>query len=215
MMTAATGVMARLRDETSTHHAAAEGSPLEQALVAGTLPRDTFVDLLGQRYIVHRALEARLRDLAAVNPTVATILHEELYQTANLQHDLAHFGVQAEAVTPLPATADYVAALPRIAAAEPLALLGACYVFEGSKNGAHFIARRLRPAYGLGSGPGTRYLDPHGAQQRPLWMAFKARMDAADFAPAVQDAMVAAARMTFDAIGRIDAAVHAGAARGA
>ena len=90
----------------------------------------------------------------------------------------------------------------------PMSLLGVYYVFEGSKNGARFVAKRIAPALGVGEAGGLRYLDPHGDEQRTLWREFKARMDNAGFSPTDQDAMVSAAKMTFDAVSAIDDELH-------
>jgi heme oxygenase len=210
MVVAHGSVMTRLREETAAQHAHAESRPLEQALVRGVLPRAAFVALLGQRFLVHRALEARLRELVRGHPLVGTLVPERLFQEQNARDDLAFFGVDAATVESLAPTHGFIAEIDRVAAgASPLALLGFYYVLEGSKNGARFIAQRVRPAYGLTAGPGTRYLDPHGEEQRPLWAAFKQRMDAAGFDTAAQDTMVAAARRAFDALSAIDDAVYA------
>jgi heme oxygenase len=180
------------------------------------LPQAAYVALLGQRFLVHRALEARLRELARPHPVVATLVPECLWQEDNARRDLAFFGVPADAVAPLAPTGDLLADIDRTAAgANPLALLGFCYVLEGSKNGSRFIAQRVRPAYGLSPGPGTLYLDPHGDGQRPLWMAFKQRMDAAGFDAATQDALVAAAQRAFAGLSAIDDAVYVQRAEGA
>lgn len=204
MLIEATSVMLRLREETIEHHKAAESRPVERALAAGTLPKARYVALLGQRLLIHRRLESRVRELAARFPFVGTIVQETLFQEPNLRADLRFFGVDPDAVTPLTATSRFLNAIDALADENPLSLLGVYYVFEGSKNGARYIVRRLRPAYGLAEGPGTLYLDPHGEQQRPLWEMFKQRMDAAGFAPADQTAMVAAAKMAFDAIAEVD-----------
>lgn len=73
------------------------------------------------------------------------------------------------------------------------------------------LARVAGRAYQLTSDAGMRYLDPHGDQQRPLWMQFKAAMDAADFTEAELDAMVAAAGRTFDFVSGVDDELYAGA----
>ncbi|TWT46040.1 Heme oxygenase [Phycisphaerae bacterium RAS1] len=201
-------VMSRLRAETAVHHQRAELGELEQALAAGSLPLAAFVRLLEQRYCVHRNLERRMQALAARHSVVGQIAPERLFQEENLRADLLHFGVDPASVSPLPATAGLCATIERLAAENPLALLGCYYVFEGSKNGSRFIAKRLRPAYGLDQ-DGMRYLDPHGEEQRALWLEFKQRMNAAGFGPSDQNAMVAAAQATFEGVAALDAEIYA------
>ena len=84
--------------------------------------------------------------------------------------------------------------------------MGIYYVFEGSKNGARYIAKALAKQAGITA---LKYLDPHGEAQRGLWMKFKADMDAIPWTPAEQDSMVRAAQATFSAISRLDDEIHA------
>lgn len=198
------GLMSRLRDETQEQHQRAESRPFEQALFKGTLPKPRYVQMLAQRYLIHRVLEREARHLRGAYPFLGAVLHDTLFQEKNLAADLACFGVDVESIQPAVATRALCADIERLAAERPLALLGVYYVFEGSKNGARMIAKRVSQAYELQPGPGMLYLDPHGDQQRPLWMEFKQRMDACGFAAADQDAMVAAARLTFDRVGELD-----------
>ncbi|MGE3182651.1 MAG: biliverdin-producing heme oxygenase [Phycisphaerae bacterium] len=197
-------IMSRLREETALHHERAENKPLEQALVSGSLPRDMYVAMLQQRFLIHRTLEAQIRELRAADAAVERIVQDELFQEENIVADLTSFGADAEHVMPMRATKSLLDLILTCAKQTPLALLGIYYVFEGSKNGSRFIARKIGPALGLTREHGMRYLDPHGENQRPLWMAFKQRMDAVGFADDAQDAMVEAAKRTFDAIGALD-----------
>lgn len=201
-------LMAQLKEATWPQHQAAEEHQLERSLVAGTLPRDLYVDWLGQRFLVHRALEAELDRVAQADVRVARTRDEALYQAENLRQDLAHFGVDADGVAPCDATAamldDISAALTR----QATAIVGYYYVFEGSKNGARFIARKVRPAYGLNEA-GSRYLDPHGDEQRPLWNQWKQAVDEAGFKPEEWPAIVAAAQRTFDHVRAVDSELYA------
>ncbi|MGE0481763.1 MAG: biliverdin-producing heme oxygenase [Phycisphaerae bacterium] len=201
------GIMNRLRDETRPQHEHAESRPFEQALAAGRLPRELYVENLGQRLCMHKVLEAPLRQLVARDPRLADLVLDEQYQTPNLHADLAFFGIDAAVVRPRAATAALVREIEAAADQEPLALLGFFYVFEGSKNGAHFLAKRLRAAYQLEQN-GLRYFDPHGDQQRPLWHAFKARMDLVPLTPAEADAIVAAARATFQRVAEVEDEIY-------
>jgi heme oxygenase len=87
--------------------------------------------------------------------------------------------------------------------------MGIYYVFEGSKNGARYIAKAMAKAWGKADTTRFRYLDPHVDSQRGLWMKFRSDMDAIPWTAAEQDQMVKAAQSTFDAISSLDDAIHA------
>jgi heme oxygenase len=205
----ANNIMLRLRNETAGQHESAENRPYEQALIKGAVSRPMYVAGLGQRLCVHRRLENHLRQAATREPRIAAVLDDVQFQAPNAEVDLRYFGVDPAQVSPLPPTAKYCEFIDNLAATNPIALLGCHYVFEGSKNGARFIARALRGPLRLEGGQGLQYQDPHGDQQRPIWDDFKQRMLRIEFSAADQEAMIAAARQTFDAIGEIDDAVFA------
>lgn len=202
-------IMTRLREETAAAHKHAETRPLQRDLFRGQLPRESYVRFLQQRLHVHQALEAHLAALAARDARVRSIVHPRQFQAENVRSDLARLGVPLECAA-LPATRAWVRELDEWAAQRPIALLGAHYVLEGSKNGAHLLAPRVQSAYALAPDQ-TRYLDPHGQEQRPLWAAFKQAMDAAEFSSQEMDEMVDAARQTFARASALDDEVYSGA----
>ncbi|MBK8915211.1 MAG: biliverdin-producing heme oxygenase [Phycisphaerales bacterium] len=209
-----TPIMDSLRQLTADHHRRAEQQPLEQALARGTLPKDVYVQMLEQRYCVHRALDRLTRDACNRDARLSGLVYEELLQWGRLAADLRHFGVAEEEVEALPATAALCAEMETAAAEEPASMLGFYYVTEGSKNGAGFLAPRVRAAYGLNGDAGTSYMNPHGPRQRELWAAFKERMNAVAFTELERERIVAAALRMFDAISETDAALYGGVAVG-
>lgn len=201
-------IMTRLRDETAERHKHAEGRQMEQALVRGVLPRELYVEYLSQRLLIHRALETHVLRLCESDRRLDGLISPQLLQESNLRADLEFFQVDPASIVPREATRRFIAEIQRLSGQTPVALLGAYYVFEGSKNGARFIARALWKAFGLRPGPGTQYLDPHGEQQRPLWQQFKEAMDRIPFAQNEMDAMVEAAKGTFDAVAELDDEIY-------
>lgn len=193
----ATGVMQRLKEGTWDLHTRAERHDLQQRLAKGQLTESEYVRWLEQMFLIHRALEARLRGHRQ-HRTLAAV-RDEQFQEPYLREDLAHFGVDPEAVEPLPATLRLVDRIER-AADDPAALLGFHYVLEGSHNGNRFVAAALRRNLGLSAGHGDRYLDPYGEAQRDLWSAFKRDMDESGATDAECERMVTAAREIFAAI---------------
>lgn len=201
------GIMGRLKAETAAQHAVAEAKPLEAALIAGSIDHAQYKQYLAQRWVIHRALESATDRALSQDPRLAALGLPGLYQTANLEADLAHLGVDTGSIKPLKG-ADNLLALIR-EAGTPAVLMGIYYVFEGSKNGARFIARALSKAWGKSDLEGLKYLDPHGEAQRGLWMKFREDMNSIDWSPAEQDQMVKAAQETFDAISALDDEIHA------
>jgi heme oxygenase len=204
---APTGIMGRLKAETAEQHAVAESKPLEAALVAGSIAHDQYRQYLAQRWLIHRELEAATDRLLGEDRRLSHLGLPGLYQTANLEADLAHLGVDTGSIKPLKGAQSLVDTIRN--APSPAVLMGIYYVFEGSKNGARFIARALGKAWGKTDLEGMKYLDPHGEAQRGLWMKFREDMNAIDWSSAEQDVMVKAAQDTFDAISALDDEIHA------
>jgi heme oxygenase len=203
---APTGIMGRLKAETAEQHAIAESKPLEAALVAGSIAHDQYKQYLAQRWLIHRELEAATDRVLGEDHRLSHLGLPGLYQTANLEADLAHLGVDTASIKPLKGAQNLVGTIRN--APSPAVLMGIYYVFEGSKNGARFIARALGKAWGKTDLEGMKYLDPHGEAQRGLWMKFREDMNAIDWASEEQDVMVKAAQDTFDAISALDDEIH-------
>lgn len=194
----------RLRTETRDLHDAAEQHPFQRALFKGTLPREQYVANLGQLYLVHRALEARIRERMSDTPALAGVVREYQFQEPYLAEDLSHFGVDPSSIQPVPATRALIETIERQGCESPVALLGHHYVLEGSNNGSRYIARNVSRAYGLPmGGSGLRYLDPYGEEQPAKWMEFKTDLLALSLTDREQDIVVGAAREMFAAIAAI------------
>ena len=196
--------MARLKEGTAAQHAEAESKPLEAALVSGAIGLEQYKKYLSQRWLIHRELEAATDRALRKDPRLVSLSLPHLYQTKNLEADLSQLDVDLKSILPMKGAAKLVAGIKN--APTPAALMGIYYVFEGSKNGARYIAKALAKQAGITA---LQYLDPHGEAQRGLWMKFKSDMDAIAWTPAEQDSMVQAAQDTFSAISRLDDEIHA------
>ncbi len=195
--------MGRLKSATADLHQEAESRPLQKQLAKGSIRRDLYAAYLGQLYLVHQALEAQIRKASSRHRAFAAVVRDYHWREGQLQHDLGHLGLDTGLIAPEPATTAFMSRLDQAAQAEPVSLLGALYVLEGSTNGAKFIAAALRRAWGTQANGGLSYMDPHGDQQRPRWAAFKQDMDAVGFSVAEEALIVEAAEETFRAITRI------------
>jgi len=194
-------IMARLKSATAEHHRRAEQRKLQRDMVQGVLPRNTFAAYLGQLLHVHGRLERRLEEQGKVHPALTTVFRPHTRRTADLKADLSFYGRPADPANS--ATQRLLADLDAWAESNSYALLGPLYVLEGSMNGNKYIASALTKAWSLRPGKGVRYLNPYGADQAAKWAAFRDHMDAQDFTGDEEDAIVAAAQRTFDAIAEI------------
>ncbi|NCW27440.1 MAG: biliverdin-producing heme oxygenase, partial [Verrucomicrobia bacterium] len=197
----------RLKAGTAAQHAVAESKPLEAALIEGSIGRLQYQKYLAQRWLIHRELEKATDQALKNDARLSSLNLPFLYQTKNLESDLARLQTDLKSIFPLPGATKL---MQEIQKAAPATLMGIFYVFEGSKNGARFIAKALAKAWGLSDTVGFRYLDPHGEEQRGLWMKFRSDMDGIAWTSAEQEQMVQAAQATFDAISSLDDAIHAG-----
>jgi heme oxygenase len=199
---------ARLKEHTRVQHQHAERRRLERDLMAGKLPRETYVTMLGQRYLIHKALEPLLISWSEGDPAREQLIQKGWLQEANLRADLGYFGIDPDSIEPVAATAALVRSI--VGAAGKSRLLGYHYVFEGSKNGARYVAKSVRGAYRLEGANGTRYLDPHGEHQHGFWQQFKQSLDALILSPQEEQDVIEAAAETFDRVAQIDDELYSG-----
>ncbi len=201
-------IMDRLKEETWGLHQQAERGNLEQDLVKGKLPREVYRDHLGQRYLIHKVLEARLREVRDQDPRLKAIVHDWQFHENDAAVDLKFYGGDPETVQPTPATEKLIKSIQE---ADAISLLGHQYVYEGSNNGAKFIAKALRGAWRLEGLDGTQYLDPYGDKQRERWAEFKSTMEAQEFSKEDGDKIVEAAKATFLQVIEVENDVYPGA----
>lgn len=202
-----TTLMDRLRAATREAHAAAESRPLERAMAVGGVSRDLYADYLVQRLYVHERLESLMRSLLQEEERFRRCVTDDLFQVENLRCDLRALGRSAVPSELLPPARDLIEAIERVFGDRAVAVLGPWYVFEGSKNGGRMLARAVGVKLDLPPGPGLKYLDPHGAEQRARWQTFRAAVDAESWSSVEADAIVAAAQATFAGVSAIDDAL--------
>ncbi len=198
-----TSIMEALRKATMTHHAAAEHHAFQRELAKGQAPIKQYAAFLGQLLFVHRALWTALTHAATDCPQIAGVLEPWQDDEPRILEDLAHFGVDADALSPFTSTSTLVAQINEFGRTNPIVLLGHHYVLEGAKNGGRFIAMNLRRAYNLQDNNGTRYLDPYNDEQRARWQSFKDDMEAQFFAPDDRTDIIASSCSMFEAIAGI------------
>lgn len=170
-------LLQRLKDETSSEHAALEA---RLPLMHPDLTLQDYVGVLQAFYSVVQPLEARLDTMALPE----ALEWPERRRSALLEADLR--GLDSAPVPP--STLEWA----DLTGAEAL---GACYVLEGSTLGGQLITRQLG-RLGLSAEDGGAYFAGHGVHTGARWKAFRAALEGS--VPAEQeDAVLRGARRTF------------------
>lgn len=187
----------RLKNDNWALHQIAERQPTPGSLIKGTMPKDGYLTMLGQQFLLNNAFDAALANTCKGNNQVASLIKQEQLLTPYIIEDLDYFKIDQSALVAKPGTQrfiDHVADHKD----QPLHLLGLHYVRLGACNGNTFVARVVRNAYKLADPTqGTRYLDPFGKAQRKGWVAFKESLDTIDFTQAQQDEIFAGTRAAY------------------
>ncbi len=178
-------------------------------IMAGTLPKYKYVNNLKQRYLLQQAFERILRENAGKSDFVRTVVTEEQYHADKASEDLRFFGIDANQVQPLPATEAMTAFFAETAGRDPRLLLAIHYIIEGSNNGAMFIAKAVKKAYGLEGTEGTRHLQPYGTAIRDKWKAFGESFNSLDIDEKLMEEMIRTGRQTFHHMNAVGVASYA------
>ncbi|MFK7883892.1 MAG: biliverdin-producing heme oxygenase [Phycisphaerales bacterium] len=169
----------RLKDDNWKLHQIAERAEGPAGLIKGTLPRDGYINMLGQQWFMNSALDRAFGDHILSNEVIAAFVSKDQFLTPFIEEDLTHFGICPIHQTIAPGTQRFMDDI-EAKKNDGLHLLGLHYVRLGACNGNRFVAKAVRKAYDLPeTGEGTRYLDPFGESQREDWWAFKAALDKA------------------------------------
>ena len=194
------GLADRLKEATAEDHRAAEGHPLQQSLVDGTVSRERFVAFQSRVLRLLRELAPRL---TGGGPDWETFRAALSGHEARLAADLEGLDRQSNSARPpAPSAAldEFFRALDE--GPMPEGALGAFYVVEGSMNGNRFIRRAV-----AGSRPDLAahltYFDPYGDEQRGKWRGFREAISRVGAGFASPEPALSAARATFRLIGRL------------
>jgi heme oxygenase (biliverdin-producing, ferredoxin) len=189
---------ADLRAATRAEHERAESMPFVGALMAGTLPLEAYVDLLGQHRAVYRALEGA-EPFVRADAAGATLVLPGLARSDALERDLAWFGAAtSSAVRLLPATERYVARLHDVAGTWVGGWIAHAYTrYLGDLSGGLAIRSVLRRHYGLPDDALHFYAFPAIPRPKVFKDAYRARLDALPYDDAERGRIAAEARVAF------------------
>jgi heme oxygenase len=187
-------------------HEGLEELPVSKAIVDETISRDAYAAGLQQHYHVYAALERALE----TTPTLEGVYRQDQSRLEHVRADLTFFGAEPNAEL-LEASNAIIALFNRFAAEDPLALLGAFYVFEGSRLGSSVLYLHLSRALDVDPAPGNG-LDMHMGGLATLGRDFKRLLEILErFAEDDEqtEAIVAGAESTFRALRDLYAALPA------
>jgi heme oxygenase len=176
-------LLQRLKIETAKAH-----DRIEEVfdLEAVTRSKSAYRNLLGRLYGFHAVWEP-LADVALADPE----FFRQRRKVAFLETDLCDLGMGGDGIARLPLCD------PTVTMRTPAEAWGSMYVLEGATLGGVVIARYVERRLGLSRHNGCLYFRCYGADVRPMWNSFGARL-VARCGPGDQDAVVAAARRTFE-----------------
>lgn len=190
----------RLKAETYDAHMDLEQTPILKRLARGELPRQTYVEILKQLYLVHEKLEGLLESHGD-NERIAAVYRPYHPRRERALADIRHFEPHVD-VSQLQAnagTARLLEYFDAIAARRPDHLLGAFYVLEGSNFGATFLVKVFQRAYRL-EDAGVNYYLGHKHELKLRWDAFKQAMNAIFSEEKDQNEVIEVAQGTFKLI---------------
>ena len=176
-------LLQRLKSETAKAY-----DRIEEAfdLEAVTRSKSAYRNLLGRLYGFHAVWEP-LAEVALVDPE----FFRQRRKVAFLTTDLRDLGMGSHGIARLPLCD------PTVTMRTPAEAWGSMYVVEGATLGGVIIARHVERRLGLSRQNGCLYFRCYGADVRSMWTSFGTRL-LASCGPADQDAVVAAARRTFE-----------------
>ena len=188
----------RLKENHADLHERAEHGAVPQAMATGEISREAYASMLGQLWVMGRALDEALVAAGESTPAIRDLVKEHQLQEPKLRADLAHFGIDPATIEAGEAAGAFVRDVERLRESEPLRLLGLHYVREGATNGNRFVAMKIRKAWGVEGSEGFRHLDPYGDQQRSMWDAWKTELAGYEFSEQEKQTILAGARTMFE-----------------
>ena len=179
-------LLSRLRTETRDRHDAIEQTLL---LMDDDLTPEAYRRRLEQFFGFYKPVEERLLD--GCGPLAPWLNVQARRKTPLLEADLTALG-QAAARLPVCTT------LPPLVSAA--ACFGCLYVLEGATLGGVIISRHVGQKLGVSPAAGGAFFYGYGEQTGAMWQQFRAAITDFSRQSDAQDAVVASARATFEAL---------------
>ncbi|MCH2161136.1 MAG: biliverdin-producing heme oxygenase [Phycisphaerales bacterium] len=195
--------MDRLKTETRPHHDQAEGGGFGTAMMSMTLPLSTYKVHIAAHREIHRAIEDAHSESAS--ELIGRVWHDGLRKVPLLDRDLEalNHGVDEMPEEVQETVGRFRAMVERRAAEDHESLAGVLYVLEGSTMGGTILRKKIAEGLGLSAGAGLDYYSVYGNDVMKHFMDFKGRMIEAYDGSEHEDAIVEAAKETFDLVGEV------------
>ncbi len=182
-----------LKNAIETLHRRIESTAYAQAIFSGSISPEDYARSLVQFLHIHEALEEQLAKHAALPCHDA----ETMDRSTSLRRDIAWWGGFADEA-PLASTARLISTFDQAGQTNPIGLIGALYVFEGSRMGSMILAGSLSRGLRVPVQPGVG-LDYHvdGIADRPrTWRGFRETLNALELSDEDRDAVIQSAVTT-------------------
>ncbi len=180
----------------------------EESIMKGTLPKFKYINSLKQRYILQREFEVFLARHKESDPFLSRVVTEEQFHAEKSEKDLEFFGVDPKTVKPVEATNEMITFFGELEKEDTRLLLSTHYIIEGSNNGAMFIAKAVKEAYGLEGNDGTYHLQPYGNAIREKWQQFREAFNELEIDDALMKRMIEVGRQTFHHMNAVSKEAH-------
>ena len=180
-------LLARLRSDTRVQHDAVEQT---LQMMDDDLSLATYRHRIENFYGFYEPVEDQL--FAADNPLETWLPMQARRKTALLKADLEALGQQVD--RPLPVCVKF----PQLESAADY--FGCLYVLEGASLGGVVISRHVQARLGITAKSGGKFFHGYGERTGAMWQEFRAAITQFSFASDQHDAVVAAARATFETL---------------
>ena len=201
-------LMEELKAATLAAHARLHTAPFFQALAASQLPLESYVGQLRAMSVIHGVLEQAVE--SCPDARVGSIWNSGMRKLPRLQQDLRYFEPRAvadlkEAVEAALKVAEGI----RLRSLEqPLTLLGAVYVLEGSTLGAVVLRPLYARAFLLVGEEGLSWLNSDGPAVHARWAQYQERMNALSLCSEEREQVAQAASEVFTQIEAVFLALY-------
>lgn len=181
-----------VRERSAASHSGSEGASFMGDLLKGRSTRDDYVALVSQHWAIYDALEGVELDMRR-HPLVAPFLSSALTRLPALETDLAFLVGDGwrEQLDLVPATVEYAARIRRVAAEWPAGYIAHHYTrYLGDLSGGLHIGRIIARQFGFETNGIGFYLFDQIADPAAFKDAYRAQLDAAEWAPGEQDRVI-------------------------
>ena len=193
----ATGFHKLLKEGTQDLHDQAEAGDFQTRMVHGDLAKSEFASFLTQMLHLHDVIDAIYDAAALRDDRFAGIYDSTAHKRHHLiEQDLKDLGL--EVLSPaFGVTTAFTDAIRNTLSTLPISVLGLLYVKEGATNGNKFVLKKIQSKLNLPEACATRYMDPHGMEQRKRWNQFKRDLNELDLTIDEQESCLGVASRSF------------------